>query len=502
MMTNTRNYLAVDLGAESGRTIVGSMEDNRLSLTETHRFANRPVRVPDGLHWDVLRLWSEIKTGIGISSAKFNKSLDSIGLDTWGVDFALLDSQGTLLSNPFHYRDERTDGMLEEAFKCMSRAEIFARTGIQFLQINTLYQLLAMQVQKSPLLDVAKTFVTIPDLFNYWLSGEVTNEFTNSTTTQCFDPRQRDWATPVLDAMKLPANLFGPITDSGTQIGTLLPLIAEETGAGDIQIVIPACHDTGSAVVAVPALAGNQDFAWISSGTWSIMGAEVHEPCLTEKALEYNFTNEGGVFGTWRLSKNIMGLWLVQECIRTWAYQGDTLSYDEITRLASEASPFLALIDPDDNRFLHPGDMPERIRKFCSDTNQPVPETKGEIIRAALESIALKYRWVLEKMEELAEKQFAPIHIIGGGTKNRLLNQFTANATNRVVVTGPVEATAIGNVLMQAIGLGHLGSLNDARAVVRASFEVEKYQPVHDAGWQAAYSKILALLERVDIEND
>jgi rhamnulokinase len=492
-MTITRNYLAVDLGAESGRTIVGTLDNEHLVLSETHRFANGPIRLSDGLHWDVLRLWSEIKAGIGISSIKFNNELDSLGLDTWGVDFALLDKNGSLLSNPFHYRDERTDGMLEEAFKHMPRADIFFNTGIQFMQINTLYQLLAMSVQKSPLFDVAKTFLTIPDLFNYWLSGEITNEFTNSTTTQCLDPNKRDWALPVLEALNIPSHLFGPVTDSGKMIGTLLRLLAEETGASGVRIVVPACHDTGSAVVAVPAQ--NQDFAWISSGTWSIMGAEVREPCVDEKALAYNFTNEGGVFGTWRLSKNIMGLWLVQECKRTWAHGGDDLSYDEITRMASEARPFLAVIDPDNDNFFHPGNMPERIRKYCADTNQPVPQTKGEVIRVALESVALKYRWVLECLEELTSKKFAPIHIIGGGTKNRLLNQFTADATNRVVVTGPVEATAIGNVLMQAIGLGHLGSLPDARAVVRASFEVEEYHPAQRDGWDEAYQKQLKLYQ-------
>jgi len=373
-MTNTRNYLAIDLGAESGRTMVGTFADAHLSLTETHRFGNGPVRLSDGLHWDVLHLWSEIKTGIGISSAKVNKSLESIGLDTWGVDFALLDSQGALLSNPFHYRDERTDGMLEEAFRRMPRAEIFSHTGVQFMQINTLVQLLAMSVQRSPLFDVARTFVTIPDLFNYWLSGEITNEFTNTTTTQCLDPRKRAWAIPVLKAMDIPSSLFGPITDPGTRIGHLLPGVAQETGTSGVQIVVPACHDTGSAVVAVPAQ--NQDFAWISSGTWSIMGAEVQEPCVNDRALEYNFTNEGGVFGTWRLCKNIMGLWLLQECKRTWAHLGEEISYDEITRLAAEARPFLAVIDPDDNRFLHPGNMPERIQKYCADTNQTVPQTR------------------------------------------------------------------------------------------------------------------------------
>src|SRR5690349_5938428 len=462
-MTGTRHYLAVDLGAESGRTIVGSLGDRQLSLTETHRFVNGPVRLPDGLHWDVLRLWSKIKAGIGISSAKFNNSLVSIGLDTWGVDFALLDSQGALVSNPFHYRDERTDGMFKEAFQHMSRAEIFANTGIQFMQFNTLYQLLAMSVQKSPLLDIAKTFVTIPDLFNYWLSGEITNEFTNTTTTQCLDPHKRAWAIPVLKAMDIPSSLFGPITDPGTRIGNLLPGVAQETGTSGVQIMVPACHDTGSAVVAVPAQ--NQDFAWISSGTWSIMGAEVQEPYVNEKALEYNFTNEGGVFGTWRLSKNIMGLWLVQECKRTWVHLGEDLSYDEITRLASEARPFLAVIDPDDNNFLHPGNMPERIQKYCADTNQTVPQTKGEIIRVALEGIALKYRWVLERLEELTGKHLDPVHIIGGGTKNRLLNQLTADGTCRTVIAGPVEATAIGNLLMQAIGLKDLASLEEVRQV-------------------------------------
>lgn len=486
-MTGTLNYLAVDLGAESGRTIVGSLDDKKLTLTETHRFPNEPVRLPDGLHWDVLRLWSEIKAGIGISSAKFEQKLESIGLDTWGVDFALLDHHGALLSNPFHYRDERTDGMLDEAFKYMPRADIFANTGIQFMQINTLYQLLAMSLQNSPLFEISKTFVTIPDLFNYWLSGEITNEFTNATTTQCFDPRKRAWATPVLDAMNIPSQLFQPVIEPGTVIGGVLPRLAEEIGAGGTRVIVPACHDTGSSVVAVPAR--SPDFAWLSSGTWSILGAEVREPRVNDRALEYNFTNEGGVFGTWRLSKNIMGLWIIQECKRTWARQGEDLSYDEVTRLAAEAKPFLAVIDPDEDRFLHPGDMPSRIQKFCAETNQHVPQTKGQILRIALESIALKYRLVLERLEELIGRRLDPIHIIGGGTKNRLLNQFTADAANRVVVTGPVEATAIGNILMQAIGMKHLGSLAEAREVVRASFKPETYEPKNTEDWEHAYSR-------------
>ena len=491
-MTEPRNYLAVDLGAESGRAIVGALDGEKLTLTETHRFANGPVRLPDGLHWDILRLWSEIKTAIGLASTKTNKKLESIGLDTWGVDFALLDSQGALVSNPFHYRDARTDGMLEEAFQRMPRAEIFANTGIQFMQLNTLYQLLSMVLQKSRLLDVAKTFVTIPDLFNYWLSGQITNEFTNATTTQCFDPRKRDWAAPVLEALSIPTHLFGPVTDSGTPIGSLLPYVGEETGASGVRVVLPACHDTGSAVVAVPAQ--NRDFAWISSGTWSIIGAEVAAPHVDEKVLQYNFTNEGGVFDTWRLCKNITGLWLVQECKRTWANQGQGLSYDEIAGLASEAKPFVAVVDPDHPGFLHTGNMPERIQKYCVDTNQFVPQTKGEMIRVALEGIALKYRWMLEKLEELAGKTLEPIHIIGGGTKNRLLNRFTADCTGRTVIAGPVEATAIGNILMQAIGLKHLNSLAEARSIVRTSFTPQIYEPKRASDWDEAYSRFQKII--------
>ena len=482
-MTSSHNYLAIDLGAESGRTIVGTLTDGKLTLTETHRFPNTPLRKADGLHWNVEQLWKEIRTGIAASASKF--SLTSLGMDTWGVDFALLDKNGSLLSDPFHYRDERTDGMLEQAFRLVPREQIFAQTGVQFMQINTLYQLLAMSLQKSPLLETAASFVTIPDLFNYWLSGKITNEFTLATTTQCYDPRRRDWTFPLLEALNIPTRIFQPVCQPGTTLGSLLPDIGLETGAGPIPIIAPACHDTGSAVVAIPA--ENKDFAWISSGTWSIMGCETNEPALNELALAHNFTNEGGVFGTWRLSKNIIGLWLVQECRRAWQNQGDDLSYGQITQLAREARPFLAVIDPDDPSFLHSGDMPERIRGFCTQTGQKVPETRGEIARVILEGIALRYRLVLEKLENGTGKHFNPIHIIGGGTKNQLLSQFSADCTRRTVITGPIEATAIGNALMQAIALGHLGSLAEARNVVRASFTPDIFHPGQNAGWDQAY---------------
>lgn len=491
-MANSTHYLAIDLGAESGRAILGALQDGHLALEEVHRFSNSPVRLPDGLHWDVLRLWSEIQAGIGQAAGKRKAKLSSIAVDTWGVDFALLDRQGVLLGNPYHYRDNRTDGMLQEAFRRVPRQAIFECTGIQFMQINTLYQLLSMALHKPSLFDAAQTFLTIPDLFNYWLSGQVTCEFTIATTTQCYDSRKGDWAWPVLEALGIPGHLFRPVIQPGTVIGPLLPAVAEETGTMGVPVIAPACHDTGSAVAAVPA--ENADFAWISSGTWSIMGAEAAQPGISAQTLEYNFTNEGGVFGTWRLSKNIMGLWLVQECKRTWALHGEELSYDKITRLAAEARPFLAAIDPDDGAFLHPGDMPARIQAYCQRTGQAVPQTKGEIVRTALESIALKYRWVLERLEDVVGRRLEPVHIIGGGTQNRMLSQLAADSLKRAVICGPVEATAIGNILLQAIALGHLGSLDQARAVVRNSYAPVIYEPTSQDGWEEAYARLLGLL--------
>jgi rhamnulokinase len=468
-MNDLNHYLALDIGAESGRAIVGALAGGKLTLVEIHRFPNGPVCLPDGLYWDILHLWSGIQAGIAASAARF--PLASLALDTWGVDFALLDKHGVLLGNPVHYRDARTDGMLDEAFRRVPREQIFAQTGIQFMQLNTLYQLLALVVQGAPSLDIAQSFVTIPDLLNYWLTGEITNEFTEATTTQCFNPLTRQWAIPLIEALGIPTHLFHPVTEPGTVIGA---------SSQAIPVVAPACHDTGSAVVAVPA--ENELFAWLSSGTWSIMGAETRQPVMSAEALAYNFTNEGGVNGTWRLSKNIMGLWLVQECKREWGS-----SYDELTHLATTAPPFLAIIDPDADVFFHPGDMPAKIRRFCAASGQGVPQSQGEIVRVALESLALKYRLTLERLEALVGKRLDPIHIIGGGTKNRLLNQFTADCTGRTVVAGPVEATASGNVLMQALALEHLGSLAEARAVVRQSFDPECYTPSNRAGWDEAY---------------
>lgn len=493
-MVQPYHYLAIDLGAESGRAILGTLADERLTLEEIHRFGNGPVKLPDGLHWDILRLWSEIKTALSVAAHKPNVSLASIGVDTWGVDFGLLDEHGVLLGNPYHYRDSRTDGMVEAAFQRVPREEIFAATGIQFMQLNTLYQLLAMVAQQSPALKAAKTFLTIPDLLNYWLSGRAVSEFTITTTTQCFDPRRCAWAKPMLEALGIPAHIFPEVVQPGTVLGDLLPDVAEDTGCGCVPVVAPACHDTGSAVAAVPA--DNADFAWISSGTWSIMGAEVSEPVVNAQTLKFNFTNEGGVAGTWRLSKNIAGLWLVQECRRTWTRAGEELSYAELTRLASGAKPFAAIIDPDQSEFLKPGDMPARIREYCARTGQPAPESRGAIVRAALEGLALKYRWVLERLEEIVGHRLDPIHIIGGGTKNRLLNQFTADAMGRRVITGPIEATASGNVVLQAVALGHLDSVAAGRRVIAQSFDLATYEPRDRSGWDAAYQRLIELMVR------
>jgi rhamnulokinase len=483
------HYLAIDLGAESGRAILGTFDGAQLELAELHRFPNIPVRLHDGLRWDVLRLWQEIKDSVRLAARQHGQALASVGLDTWGIDFALLDRSGTLIGNPHHYRDDRTDGMMDAAFRRMPREQIFEHTGIQFLQINSLYQLLAMVLGGAAALEHAATFLTIPDLFNYWLSGQAVCEFTNATTTQCYDPRQGDWAAPVLAALGIPRQIFPPVVAPGTALGALRPALAEELGAGALTVVAPACHDTGAAVAAVPA--ESQHFAWISSGTWSIMGVETREPVITPQSLAFNLTNEGGVAGTFRCSKNVLGLWLVQECRRTWAAQGQDWSYAELTELAAQAAPLGAVIDPDHDDFLKPGDMPARIQSYCRRTGQPTPASPAAVVRCALESLALKYRWVLERLEAVTGQRLEPIHIIGGGTQNQLLNQLTADATGRTVVAGPAEATAAGNLLVQAIGLGHIGSIAEARAVARRSFTPEVYAPQALGDWDAAYGQLL-----------
>ena len=491
-MTQTTDFLAFDLGAASGRAVIGRFDGERLVLEEIHRFPNGPVRVRRNLHWDTLRIYEELKHGLTRATCVGGFEVVSLGLDTWGVDFALLDKRGALLGNPYHYRDERTDGILEKAFSRVSKEEIFEQTGIQFLQINTLYQLLSMVLHESPLLSIVDTLLMTPDLLNYWLTNRKVSERTIASTSQCFNPNTGDWATSLIERMDISPHIFPEIVQPGTILGELTPDVADATGAKDVLVVAPGCHDTACAVAAVPAQ--SKHYAYLSSGTWSIVGAEVREPVINAKSLAYNFTNEGGVCDTIRLLSNMTGLWLIQECQRTWAAEGEMLSYDEITHLAQAAPPFTALVDTDANEFLSPGDMPTRVREFCLRTGQNPPGTKGSVVRTILESLALKYRWMFEKLEELLEQRLEPMHIMGGGSQNELLNQFTADAINRPVVTGPVEATATGNVLMQMLALGHIASLEEGRDIVRRSFEMRTYQPGETSLWDEAYERYLNLI--------
>ncbi len=496
-MAGRTTFLAVDLGAESGRVLLGRFDGERVELEDIHRFPNVPVRLPTGLHWDVLRIISEVKEGL--AKALREERIESVGVDSWGVDFALLDGDGALISNPHHYRDTRTEGAVEEMFARLPKAGIYRVTGIQFLHINTLYQLLAMQ--GSPLLEVAETLFLIPDLMNYFLTGERACEYTNATTTQLYDLESGGWSRELLEGVEVPASLLAPIVQPATGLGTLLPGVAEEVGAStEPDIVTVASHDTASAVVAVPAKGG--DFAYISSGTWSLVGVELAAPVLTREAMEANFTNEGGFGGKTRFLKNVMGLWLLQECRRHWAGEGRDYSYEELARLAEEVTTGGPLIDPDHPAFLAPGDMPSRITRFCKATGQKPPKEPGQFARCVFESLALKYQYVIEQAGDLAGLSIREINVVGGGVRNTLLCQMTADAARLPVVAGPVEATAIGNVMVQAFARGLVGSLEDIRAVVRRSFEVSTYEPGGSAeDWSALRARFRRVMD-VSVELD
>lgn len=485
------HYLAIDLGAESGRGLVGVLADGRLSLEQVHRFPNGPVEILGSLYWNVLGMYQDIQAALHAAAERCDGRLDGIGLDTWGVDFGLLDRHHKLLGNPYHYRDSRTDGMIEAACERVPREEIFRRTGIQFMQLNTVFQLFSLVHSQSPQVDVAETMLMMPDLFNFFLTGERATEFSIATTSQLYDPRAKEWAWSLCRDLGIPTRLLQPLVPSGTILGVLRKGIAEETGLEGTPVIAPACHDTGSAVAAVPLT--EHGACYLSSGTWSLMGVELKEPLINDRVAELNFTNEGGVNGTIRFLKNIMGLWIVQECRRQWEREGETLSYADLTAAAREAQPFRSLLDPDDELFLKPGDMPAQVRRYCEQTDQPAPETKGQFVRAALESLALKYRWVVERLEELTGDSLDTIHIVGGGSQNALLNQLAADCTGRRVLAGPVEATAIGNILVQALARGHVESLTAARQIVRDSFDLTTYEPQPEADWEAAYQRFLQL---------
>jgi len=490
-MPATKKLLAFDLGAESGRGVLGRYDGQTITLDVVHRFANGGVRTLDTWHWDVLRLHGEILNGLRRCAADHG-SADAVGIDTWGVDFALLGRGDTLLGNPRHYRDPHTETIMDETFRHLPREQIFRRTGIQFMRFNTLFQLLALQRDRSPLLDIAQHLLFIPDLLHFYLTGVKGNEYTDASTSQMLDPTSRRWALDLVEGLGLPGRILGSLVQPGTVLGPLRPGVALETGLAPVPVVAPATHDTASAVAAVPAR--GQNWAYISSGTWSLMGVELPGPLVNDTALGFNFTNEGGVAGTIRLLKNIMGLWLVQECRRAWERAGQAFTYDDLTRLAETAKPFASIVDPDDATFILPANMPEALGAFCRRTGQAVPVDPAAVVRCALESLALRYRWVLQRLEELTGRKLETIHIVGGGCQNRLLCQFTADACNREVLAGPVEATAAGNVLVQALGLGLLGSLADAREVVRQSFTVETYTPRNSQSWQEPYERFLEFL--------
>jgi rhamnulokinase len=469
-------YLAFDFGAQSGRAVLAHLQSGILTTEEVRRFANEPVEYGGSLHWDVARLWFEVREAL----ARLGEmDLAGIGVDAWGVDFALLGERGELLQNPYHYRDRRTEGIMEEVVGRAGREEIYKATGIQFMPINTLYQLFAARRQTPKLLEAAKYLLTIPDLFHYWMTGNAVCEFTNATTTQMVDPVKRAWAVGLMQSLELPDRLPAPIVEPGSILGTLLSEVAGSSPAGTT-VIAPACHDTGSAVAAISARDGT---AFLSSGTWSLLGTELDSPVITPDALRMNFTNEGGVNGTTRLLKNVMGLWILQGCRQSWTAQGRSYDYGELIELASREPSFRHLIDPDHESFLRPPDMLAAIDKFCARTHQPVPQEPGGYVRSVLESLAFKYRFVLRNLEQVCEKHMEQIRIIGGGSKNRLLNQLTADATGRRVLAGPAEATALGNVAIQILATGGAASLQEVRAIVDRSFPTEVFEPLESDRW-------------------
>jgi len=461
--------------------MAGIWDGHKLQLEEMHRFPNGGVYLGDSYRWDVLRLWAEIEHGLALAGKKYGKQIVSVGADTWGVDFVLLTKNEEIVGMPYHYRDARTNGVMERAFKKVPRAEIFAQTGLQFMQFNTLYQLLAMQERNPELLAQADCLLLMPDFLQWAMCGAKVVEFTNGSTTQCLHPTTRNWSAGLLRKFDLPRKIFPAIVAPGTTLGMLRKSLAQRTGLAKVKVVAPPTHDTASAIAAVPtAKTGKANWAYISSGTWSLMGVEVKKAVLSPRALELNLTNEGGIDDTYRLLKNIMGLWLVQQCKRSFEAAGRKYDYLQLTAKAARAKRLRSLVNLEDPRFLNPSDMPMAIQGYCRETMQQVPKTDGELARCCYESLALKYREVLASLEELTGEKIEVIHIVGGGSQNKLLSQFAADACERPVVTGPVEATAFGNLLTQARADGELGSLVEMREVVRSSSAVQHYEPSAD----------------------
>ena len=484
-----KKVLAFDFGASSGRAIIGSFDGEKITLKEVHRFTNDPVDLGGTLYWDVLRLFYEIKQGI--VKAKIAGGFDSIGIDTWGVDFGLIDKNGRLLENPVHYRDKRTSGLVEESFKSVPRQKMYDITGIQFMELNTLFQLISLKKQRPEMLERADKMLFMPDLFAYFLTGKMCSEYSIASTSQLIDINTRTWSRELLNAFGIKESLFAPLTEPGTQLGNLSKEICEECGVESVPVISVCGHDTQSAITAVPCESG--DFAFLSSGTWSLFGTELQKPIVNETSLKINITNEGGFGGTTGFLKNIIGLWLIQESRRQWQREGKDYSYADLEKLALSEEPFKCFIDPDAPEFVPQGNIPERVREFCRKTGQYVPESVGEIMRCIYESLAMKYRMTFEKLCECTGKDYPVIHVIGGGTKDGLLCRMTASSCGKTVKAGPIEATVMGNVAVQLMSDGTIGSISEARKAVAASESLKTYEPENTDEWIKAYESFVKI---------
>ena len=482
-----KQFLAFDLGASSGRAILGTLVDNKISLQELHRFDNGGLSINGGLFWNTLGLFKEMKVGLQ-KALEVGAELSGIAIDTWGVDYALLDQKGFFAGLPRHYRDSRTDDVLPWTFERIPQAEIYRQTGIQFMSLNSIFQLAASVRDEDPTLKIADKLLFTPNALTYLFGGKICAEYSIATTSQLYNPQTRDWSWPIIDALGLPHSLFPEIVPSCSLAGTLSAALQAEFKCGPIPLILVGSHDTASAVAAVPAN-GEKSWAYLSSGTWSLLGVELDAPIINKKAQAANYTNEGGVGGKIRFLKNIMGLWLIQECRQEWIRCGKTFSFDEMDQMAGQAEPFRSFIDPNDPSFIAPGDMPVKIAEYCRKTGQKVPETPGQIIRTALESLAMRYLQTMEELEEILGRKLDTLHLVGGGCMNKILNQFTANAIHRPVITGPVEATALGNILGQCLAIGAIQSIQEGRDMIRDCTETSTYLPQDEAPWQQAFHK-------------
>lgn len=486
--------LAFDIGAESGRAILGRLRNGKIAVEEIHRFDNGPVAVGDHLYTDILSIWKEMQTGLCKTGQICGNHLASVGVDTWGVDFALLDRHGHLIDNPRHYRDHRTRGVLKRALSLMPGLDLYSQTGNQFMEFNSLFQLLAIKQTVPDQLDRAERFLMLPDLLHYWLSGELLNELTNATTSQCFDQLRTKWAESIFESFDIPSKIFGQVVHPATICGTLLPHLAEDCGLTSTRVILPATHDTASAITAIPVQ--EPDYLYISSGTWSLVGVELSHPIMTAESYRYNLTNEGIPGSRTSFLQLVNGMWILQQSRKEWSRQGHQYSYDELIHLGSDAGEDGPFIDVSHESFLDPGDMPERIRYYCEKTGQIVPSSHGEIVRCILESLACKYRGLLEVYQTILMRKLKVIHIIGGGSRNNLLNQLTANYTGLPVIAGPVETTAVGNLLVQAMGLGVLQDLGEIRRVVKNSFQTVTFEPERQARWEERYQRYLVTIQK------